>query len=206
MLQNIILDIGNVICEWNPDKLGASVIDDPALVSEIMQDTAGHEDWLALDRGTLELEDAISRAQERSRLDPESVRKVYENLPGSLSEIVTTTAAMRRASAANVPMYILSNMHRHSWNYLNANHACFAWCSGVVVSCDTGHIKPEEGIYRYLFETFSLTPESCVFIDDMPENIEAAQALGMQGHVLENLGDGGPLIDKLVEQISGNPT
>ena len=206
MLQNIILDIGNVICEWNPGKLGASVFNDPEKISEIIQDTAGHADWLALDRGTLELEEAIARAQQRSRFDPESVRKVYENLPRSLSEIVTTTAAMRRASAANVPMYILSNMHRHSWHYLEAHHECFALCTGVVVSCDTGHIKPEEGIYRYLFETFSLNPESCVFIDDMPENIEAAQALGMQGHVLENLDDGGPLIDKLVEQISGNVT
>jgi len=152
MLQNIILDIGNVICEWNPGKLGASVFNDPEKISEIIQDTAGHADWLALDRGTLELEEAIARAQQRSRLDPESVRKVYENLPRSLSEIVTTTAAMRRASAANVPMYILSNMHRHSWHYLEAHHECFAFCTGVVVSCDTGHIKPEEGIYRYLFE------------------------------------------------------
>jgi len=175
MLQNIILDIGNVICEWNPDKLGATIFDDSAKVAALMQETAGHADWLELDRGTLELEEAIARAQQRSQFDPESVRKVYENLPPSLTEIETSTAAMRRARDADVPLYILSNMHKHSWHYLKKHHECFNWCKGVVVSCDAAHIKPEEGIYRHLFETFSLAPESCVFIDDMPENIEAAQ-------------------------------
>jgi len=204
MLQNIILDIGNVICEWDPSKLGASVFDDPVAAAQLIQDTVGHADWLALDRGTLEVEEAVTRADARSEFDRNAIAKVYESLPPMLTEVKMTTAAMRRAKDADVPLYILSNMHRHSWKYLKAHHDCFALCSGVVVSCDTGHIKPEEGIYHYLFDTYSLDPASCVFIDDMRENIEAAQALGMQGHILKKTSDGGPLIDQLVAQISGN--
>ena len=41
-------------------------------------------------------------------------------------------------------------------------------------------------IYQALFRKFSLTPANCVFIDDFPPNIEAAENAGMQGIVFYN--------------------
>jgi putative hydrolase of the HAD superfamily len=35
-------------------------------------------------------------------------------------------------------------------------------------------------------DRYGLKAEECVFIDDRPENIEAAKALGMEGIVFEN--------------------
>ena len=43
--------------------------------------------------------------------------------------------------------------------------------------------KPDPAIYRYLFETFSLNPRECFFIDDLEENIEIGRSLGMDGLV-----------------------
>lgn len=43
--------------------------------------------------------------------------------------------------------------------------------------------KPDPAIYRYLFETFSLDPKECFFIDDLEKNINAARSLGMDGIV-----------------------
>ena len=37
--------------------------------------------------------------------------------------------------------------------------------------------------YLDFFRTFSLNPEECFFIDDMPANVEAARNLGMDGCV-----------------------
>ncbi len=73
MLNNLILDIGNVICDWNPDGLVASAFDASAEQQEALSVTVGNSDWLALDRGTLTLEEAVERAQARTSLNSSSV-------------------------------------------------------------------------------------------------------------------------------------
>lgn len=204
MLSNLILDIGNVICDWNPDGLVACAYTDPDEQAEALSVTVGNPDWLMLDRGAMSVEEAIARAQARTKLNPSGVAQIYENLGTSLIPLPETTAAMHRAKALGVPIYILSNMPAHAWVYLEKTYECWNVCAGVVVSCDTGLIKPEEAIFQHLCDRFSVTPESCVFVDDMAENIEAAREFGMQGVQLTNKHEGGQVVDALVAKIVGN--
>ena len=48
-------------------------------------------------------------------------------------------------------------------------------------SCDIGLRKPSEEIYRYVQQNMQLEMEQIAFIDDVEENIEAANRLGMHG-------------------------
>jgi putative hydrolase of the HAD superfamily len=41
--------------------------------------------------------------------------------------------------------------------------------------------KPDERIYRHALEKLNVRPEEAVFVDDVPANINAAQALGLHG-------------------------
>jgi putative hydrolase of the HAD superfamily len=41
--------------------------------------------------------------------------------------------------------------------------------------------KPEPRIYAHTCGELGLAPENCVFVDDLPHNVEAAAALGMVG-------------------------
>jgi glucose-1-phosphatase len=41
--------------------------------------------------------------------------------------------------------------------------------------------KPDTAIYEYMLADAELLPEECVFFDDLPENIAAAKAIGIQG-------------------------
>lgn len=201
MLKHLILDIGNVICDWNPNRLVSQTFTEPADQAEALSVTVNTPDWLQLDRGTMTLDDAIKRAQSRTRLPPDAIASVYANLGESLTELTGTTDAMRRARNAGVPIYILSNMHAHAWEYLERTYDCWDYCEGVVVSCEAGLIKPEPTIYQHLCERFSVTPDSCVFVDDMKVNIDAAIAFGMQGRQLADKHSGGELIDSLVDEI-----
>ena len=62
---------------------------------------------------------------------------------------------------------------------------------GAVYSGSIKKFKPNPDIYQHLFDTFSLDPSDCFFMDDKPENIKAAQKLGMNGMVFtgENLSE-----------------
>ncbi len=41
--------------------------------------------------------------------------------------------------------------------------------------------KPDPAMYEYVLADAELAPEECLFFDDLPENIAAAEALGIRG-------------------------
>jgi len=87
---------------------------------------------------------------------------------------------------------------KHYRQYLlsNTDEIHLPWCmeryaerfegllDGMILSYEAGAIKPDRRIFEYGTERFDLVPEACVFIDDLPENIEAARDFGMHGIVI----------------------
>jgi putative hydrolase of the HAD superfamily len=47
-------------------------------------------------------------------------------------------------------------------------------------SCYTGRLKPDPAAYRFPLEITQHAPEECLFLDDRPENLRAAEGLGLQ--------------------------
>jgi putative hydrolase of the HAD superfamily len=50
---------------------------------------------------------------------------------------------------------------------------------GWVISGDEGMRKPDPKIYELGAERIGLTPEDCVFVDDLKGNLKPARAMGM---------------------------
>lgn len=201
MPKHLVLDIGNVLCEWNPRGLVASAFDDPELHAAAFEATIGHPDWLELDRGRLDVEDAVERAVARSGLEPRRIAAIYGNLPASLVPIEDAHAAVQEAYAAGVSLYVLSNMAEESWTWLQENHDVFARFTGTVVSCEAHLVKPEAAMYRRLTDDYGLEPGDCVFVDDMAANVEAAIECGWQAERLAERERGGTLVRELTARI-----
>lgn len=53
------------------------------------------------------------------------------------------------------------------------------------VSCHSGHRKPEEAAYAHACAALQVAPGDCLFIDDRPDNVDAARAFGMQAILRE---------------------
>jgi epoxide hydrolase-like predicted phosphatase len=56
----------------------------------------------------------------------------------------------------------------------------------LVISAEVGVMKPEAKIYRIALEQVKVAADEAVFVDDVPANIEAARAIGMQGIVFRD--------------------
>jgi putative hydrolase of the HAD superfamily len=56
----------------------------------------------------------------------------------------------------------------------------------VFLSHEIGLRKPDPAAYQHVIETMKVDPEKSVFIDDDPENVEAATRLGMYGVVAKD--------------------
>lgn len=56
-----------------------------------------------------------------------------------------------------------------------------AHIDAATFSCDLGVLKPGAAIYQRTLAQLGVAPEEAVFVDDMPEKLRGAQALGIRG-------------------------
>ena len=196
MQKNLVLDIGNVICRWDPQRLVATVFDSEADQQQAIIDVIDQKDWADLDQGTITQDEVIARAQARSSLDANGIARIFDELPPSLTLINTTVEAMYEAKEAGVGMYVLSNMQHLPWKYLEQNFDFWHLFDGIVVSYEIKKIKPNADIYNHLCERFSVQPQECFFIDDMAVNVQAARGCGWESEQLTDTAKGGDVIRK----------
>jgi putative hydrolase of the HAD superfamily len=85
-------------------------------------------------------------------------------------------AAVRAAKQAGVRTGLVSN----SWGTRRYPRDLLAdLFDGVVISGEEGTRKPDPRMYELGAERIGLPPEACVYVDDLPFNLEPAAALGM---------------------------
>jgi epoxide hydrolase-like predicted phosphatase len=84
--------------------------------------------------------------------------------------------ALPRARAAGVKTGLISN----SWGRGRYDRDSFERLfDGVVISGEVGLYKPQPEIFRLGAERVGLPPAECVFVDDLRENCEGAERVGM---------------------------
>ena len=49
----------------------------------------------------------------------------------------------------------------------------------MTISAEAGVMKPDARIFQLALEKLGIAPSESVFLDDFPENVEAARAVGM---------------------------
>ena len=188
MIKNILFDMGNVLIRFEPKQYvknaGLSESDQQLLLRELY----GSIDWVRLDRGTITEEEVYAHACARlpAELHAAAEYIIYHwNEP--IVPITGTADVVRELKARGYTLYLLSNAARRQHTYWHdiPGSECF---SGTLISADVHLLKPEAAIYQALFDKFDLTAASCLFVDDFPPNIEAAENAGMQGIVFHDAG------------------
>lgn len=76
---------------------------------------------------------------------------------------------------------ILSNAWSDARYFHNTRFKMNSWVDAAVYSAEVKLLKPDPRIYQILLDQLELPANECIFVDDKPVNIEAAQALGMKG-------------------------
>lgn len=74
-----------------------------------------------------------------------------------------------------------------------------AWFDVLLSSASIGASKPDPRAYQAVTEALGLPPEACAFVDDRPENVAAAAALGMRAFLLDRKRPAGETLHSLAE-------
>lgn len=199
MLNNIIFDFGNVLIDFRSVKIldhyNLSRADHELLNKAIF----GSNEWLKIDAGELTEDEATEIFKKRlpERLHPQ-VEEIMQTWPAKVIFYPEMLDFMRKLHEQDYHLYALSNTGMRFANYLmNSKYGQFF--EGEVFSAKEKLMKPGSGIYQTLIDRYNLNPSESLFIDDRPENIEAARKLGMHGFVftIEKLPELKEYIEKL---------
>lgn len=182
MLKNIIFDMGNVLIRYEPeyfiDRLGIESNSDRRL---LLNSIFRSPDWPLLDRGELSEDELETRVRERlpERLHDYAHQLIFEwDVP--IEPVPGMADFIADCKRAGTGVYLLSNAslrQREYWNRI-PGHEHF---DGRVVSAEVRCVKPMPEIYRYLVDTYKLDAQECLFVDDVWENINAAEQVGIRG-------------------------
>lgn len=147
---------------------------EPDAVGQIFRrDTACRDLLIALETGVLPEEDF--ELQFAPYLGVEAPGLIDRLFAGSGPD-PQMIEAVRRARAAGVRTGLVSN----SWGVRRYPRELMAELfDGVVISGEVGIRKPSPEIYALGARSIGLAPEACVFVDDLPFNLEPAAELGM---------------------------
>ena len=76
---------------------------------------------------------------------------------------------------------ILSNAWSDARSFHNAKFHFDSWVDIAIYSAEVKLLKPDPHIYQLVLSQLNLAADECVFVDDKLSNVQAAEALGMQG-------------------------
>lgn len=179
-----MFDFAGVLFHWQPRELlrrelPRHATDEAAaqrLTEGIFQGYGG--DWAEFDRGTLEVTELVRRIAARTGLRRQDVRAVVDAVPRELQPIPQTVALLHRLQRAGRRLHFLSNMPRSYADHLEREHAFIGCFESGVFSSRVQQIKPEPEIYATAARRFQADPAQLVFIDDVLDNVLAAQQAG----------------------------
>ncbi|MEA2010844.1 MAG: HAD family phosphatase [Actinomycetota bacterium] len=179
-----VFDLGGVLIDWDPEHLYRELIPDPGERHEFLT-TICTPAWNAeMDAGRSVQESVAALASahpDRAAVIEEWWTRWPEMLNG---EIPDTRPLVETLSRSGLPLYALTNWSAETWP-LGVQRYPFVdeLFDGIVVSGQERIAKPDPRLFEILNDRYELNPESTIYVDDSPANIETAGSIGYATHL-----------------------
>ena len=178
-IKNLVFDVGNVMLGFRTEQMLADHGMDDRQIEVFEREVFENPLWAEFDYGRIPFDEVVRRFYEIYPQHAQDIRYLIEHCELMAIHRPRVWDMVHRLKEAGYRIYLLSN---YSHPFLKAHVGgapFFDDLDGAVISCDVHMIKPEPGIYEYLFRKYQLDPEECLFFDDIEENVKASRAAGM---------------------------
>jgi putative hydrolase of the HAD superfamily len=175
--RGLLIDWGGVLTSSLFDSFRSFCelegIDPDSIRRAFRTDPSCRELLIGLETGTISEEEFEPRLAEVLGVDADQL--IDRMFAGSWPE-EPMLDAVRRAREAGVRTGLISN----SWGTRRYDRPLLSELfDGIVISGEVGIRKPTPEIYELGAKEIGVETESCVFVDDLPFNLEPAAELGM---------------------------
>ena len=195
-IQAFLFDLGRVLIEFDHSKgfvqVGALTGMDPQEVARLYE----AENWQArYECGEITTGELVEHLKKHATHSQFSEAEFIVAAGDIFSPKADTIALVAELHQAKHKLCIVSNTCDAHMRYCLPRYDFFQMFPRKVFSHEVGTAKPDRRFYELACAAVDEPPESCLFIDDRPENIAGAKDFGMHTHLFQNS-------DKLRQQIS----
>ena len=178
-IKAVFFDIGNVLLRFDPGevkrRIYAAVGKKPMAILRLILSGGLVDD---LERGKIPPRALYRVFQEKLGFD--GGYEAFRLLWCDHFTLNRDTQALLKKVARRRPVYLLSNTNHLHYEFIRKNFAFPRLIQGAVLSFRLGLRKPGPGIYEAALRRARVRAPEALFIDDMPENVEGARAVGMR--------------------------
>jgi epoxide hydrolase-like predicted phosphatase len=178
IFRAVLFDFGGVLTTSVWDSFAAFCrsegLDPDAIKNLFRSDPEALKDLRGLETG--ELTESDFEATFGKRLGLENPDGLIDSMFTGMKPLEPMVDAVRQIRASELLTGLVSN----SWSTAHYDRELLAELfDAVVISAEVGLHKPQPEIYRLAAERLEVEPAECIFVDDLKENCEGAEAVGM---------------------------
>ena len=182
-IRNIIFDFGNVLVQWHPELIYGEYFGDEAKAWWFLRHVADNE-W----RGRIDAGESTAACIDELKARQPEYTEAIELYRSRWREMLTgEVPGMREVinelRAKGYEIYGLTNWSMETFPAARERFGILQMIDRYVVSGAERLIKPDYRLFHILLDRYGLNAGECVFVDDNPDNVAAANALGMEGIV-----------------------
>ena len=191
MIKNLVFDLGNVLIEWNSEKILTYFEPENERSQALKQAIFESGIWHKTDKGELSLKEACEEVL--AQLDA-SYHSAIKNTFYHWYEVVQVYSGLQEKiriwANQGYRIYILSTTCEIFYHIEKAGLLpIYPLLSGYILSSEVGVVKPESEIYQKLLKKYRIEPTESVFIDDIQANLDTAAELGFETILAEKESD-----------------
>jgi FMN phosphatase YigB (HAD superfamily) len=183
MIETIISDLGNVLLSFDNTVFFRKLAPYTAhSLEEIRRVTHDNLDLaLLFEKGAISPLDFFRNVKDLLELTAG-----YEEFYALYVDIFTLNPPVLELFRRLRPFYkmaLLSSTDIMRWTFIKRRFPEVLIFDAYVLSFDQGAMKPDPIVFREILRLTGTRPEEAVFIDDLRENIEGAERMGLRGIV-----------------------
>lgn len=195
MIKNIVLDMGNVLLDFNPDAVLDKFCSSDEEKEVIRKELFEGPEWKMGDKGEIRDRDRFNLIKDRV---PEKYHKALRDCADKWDVCMIPLPGAREfceyVKSHGFRIFVLSNASDLFYEYF-PRLLPLDFFDGVFVSSDYLMLKPDPVIYETFLSKYGLKADECLFIDDRKENVSGAKIVGFNGFCFD--GD----FEKIIEQL-----
>jgi putative hydrolase of the HAD superfamily len=178
MFRAIFFDLGNVILPFDARILARALVPFSKLPEAQILERLWHpEAAVSFETGKISPEEffRVVRKECALDIDEQQLMNAFNEIFREDAEVVELLPRLKK----RYPLGLISNTNLAHMTYIKSRFSCLSHMDELILSHEVGLRKPDPAIYWHALKKFDVKPDEAVFIDDMPENVKAAHAIGI---------------------------